>query len=198
MLRCVPVVAVLFGTMLALSPVAQAFDLGGGAEFTSGLGLQGVGQLRFGSIALQGGIAAASRSEPAGEGVTVTLSGAYISLLAKYYFQLGDLPISAYLGAGAVGAAIGLSASDGTTTAEIFSGAVGGQEVVAGAELHPRGLPVGLYAGVNYINFSDLEVTLFGVKATVPVAASGFALHVGARLDITIGRGKPKLEEQPQ
>lgn len=194
----IAVATLVLGIAFLLSPNTSAFNLGGGVEFTSGIGLQGVAAARFGAIGFQGGVAMASRSEAVGEGAELTVSAAYISLLLKYYLQMGALPVSGYAGAGLIGAAIDLSGSQNGTSVDIFSGTATGQQALAGVEFQMPNFPAVLYGGVTYLNFSELEVELFGITTSVPVAASGFAFHAGARLEFAIGGGaeKKKAEEE--
>jgi len=199
MFRYVAVGTIVLAVVFLLSSNALAFELGGGVEFTGGIGLQGVAAARFGMIGFQGGVATANQRESLGEGTELTLSGAYVSMLLKYYLGMGALPVSAYIGAGLVGAAIDLSASQGDTSVSIFSGTVSGQQAAAGVEFRVPNFPAVLYGGLTYMNFSELKVEILGVETSVPIAANGFTFHVGARLEFTIG-GTPEkeVEEQPQ
>lgn len=193
MFRCATTVAIVVGFVLVLGVNAQAFSLGAGAQLTGGIGPQAVGTVRFGAIGLEADVAAASHSE-AVQGGSIIVSGAFVSLLLKYYLPVG--PVVAYLGGGGVGAAVDLSVSGGGQSASLISGTVTGQQAVTGIEYRLSAVPLVVYGGATWLNFSELEVTLFGQSATVPVAANGLTFQVGARYELRIGEGPKKQPEK--
>lgn len=164
MLRCATMVAVVLGLVLVLGMTAQAFSLGAGAQLTGGIGPQAVGTVRFGAIGLEADVAAASRTEEI-SGSSVILSGAFLSLLIKYYLPIG--PVVAYLGGGGVGAGLDLLVAGGGASASLISGTVTGQQAVAGIEYRLGGFPLVIYGGATWLNFSELKVTVLGQSENI-------------------------------
>lgn len=166
MMRSVAIIGMILAVLLfGVSTQAVDFSLGG--EFTRGIGVQNI-------------VDSQSREFES------AIFGAYGSFLLKYYMPLNTLPLSAYMGVGFIGAWVDLSARAESETVALGSGAVLGQQVVAGIELGSPNQLAALYAGLTYVDVPELSMNLLGQTTRIPLATHGITFHLGVKLDLRL------------
>lgn len=185
MTRSTVVAAAGLVVVVLLGLNAQAFEFSLGGEFTRGIGVQNVLIVHSGPFGIHIGGGLDSQGTEAREFASA-IFGAYGSFLLQYYIAFEGLPLSAYMGAGFMGAVMDMSARAESETLAVVSGAVIGQQLVAGLEFGAPNRLVALYAGLTYVDIPELPMTLFGQTTHIPVAAHGITFHMGARLDFRL------------
>ncbi len=184
MMRSVAIIGMILAVLL-FGVSAQAVDFSLGGEFIRGIGVQNIVIIHEGPFGIHLG-GALDRQDSQSREFESAIFGAYGSFLLKYYMPLNTLPLSAYMGVGFIGVWVDLSARAESETVALGSGAVLGQQVVAGLELGSPNQLAALYAGLTYVDVPELSMNLLGQATRIPLATHGITFHLGVRLDLRL------------